>query len=319
MKRAFVTGGSGFVGRHLIPELRRRGVEVRALARSVEAQAVVRAAGATPVPGDLLDDLVPAMAGCDVVFHAAACTEEWAPWATFHRVNVLGTESVVRAARAAGVRRVVHFGTEAVYVDGHTRLSGVDETWPVPERPLGYYPRSKALAERVALAAAGVEVVVVRPRLIWGRGDSTLLPKIAEKVRSGGWAWIGGGRFPTSTCHVRNAVAGAILAAERGTPGGVYFLTDGAPVEMRAFLTAMLGTQGLRPQDRALPFGVALAAGRVCEWLWRVLRLPGAPPITQTAVLLAGQEVTVDDSRARRELGYAPPVTVEAGLAEMRR
>lgn len=319
MKAVFVTGGSGFVGRHLLPALRARGLEVRALARSEAAQAEVRRSGADPVPGDLLDReaLRRGMQGCDTVFHLAACTEEWAPWETFLRGNVQGTQAVLDAARAAGVGRVVHFGTEAVFVDGHTRLSGMDETWPLPERPLGHYPASKALAERAVLAS-GLDVVVVRPRLIWGRGDSTLLPKIAEKVRSGGWAWIGGGRFPTSTCHVRNAVAGALAAAERGAPGGVYFLTDGPPVEMRGFLTDLLRTQGLEPQDRALPFRLALAAATLCEWVWRVLRRKGTPPLTKVAVLLAGQEVTVDDSRARREIGYAPPVTLEEGLAEMR-
>jgi nucleoside-diphosphate-sugar epimerase len=314
MQHAYVTGGSGFLGRRLIAALVDRGVGVVAMARSEEAAASVAAAGAQPARGDLSDRdaMTAAMRGCDTAFHAAAHVEQHGPIGTFMAINVAGTEHALAAARAAGVRRFVHIGTEAVLADGKP-IVRADETRPSAYRPAGPYPFTKGLAEVAVLEASGegLETVVVRPRFIWGKGDSTLLPQVVAAVKRGRFGWIGGGRYLTSTCHVDNVVEGTLLAAERGKPGEIYFLTDGAPVEFRDFMTRLLATQGVD----------ASAARDVPRWLARVVA--GAtgwmkhPPITRTAIALVGHEVTVDDSKARRELGYQGRTTIEAGLAQM--
>lgn len=316
MKRAFVTGGSGFLGKRLIAELvDGRGVAVSALARSEASAIAVRGAGAEPVRGDL-DDVAAMTLGMkqhDVVFHAAAYVKPYGKLAELLRVNVGGTEHVLAAARAAGVRRVVHIGTEAVLADGKP-IVGADEARPYPARPAGPYPISKGLAERAVLAAnqvGGLETVVVRPRFIWGKGDTSVLPELVDAVRRKKFGWIGGGRYLTSTCHVANVVEGTLLAAERGAPGEVYFLTDGPPVELRRFLTELLATQGVEAGDREVPRWLARTVAALTGWMKR-------PPVTRTAIALVGVEVTVDDAKARRELGYVGKVTREAGLAEMR-
>ena len=122
---------------------------------------------------------------------------------------------------------------------------------------------------------------------------------------------MGGGRYLTSTCHVDNVVEGVLLAAERGTPGAVYFLTDGEPVELRAFLTDMLATQGVDAGNRNVPRWLARTVAAATSWM-------SNPPLTRTAIALLAHEVTVDDRRARTELGYVGTVTREAGLAAMR-
>jgi nucleoside-diphosphate-sugar epimerase len=317
--RAFVTGGSGFVGRELIRALRARGDEVRALSRSEKADATLREVGAEPVRGDLDGELVPGMTGCDVVFHAAAKVEDWGPREEFLRINVEGTRRVVDAARKAGVKRLVHVSTEAQFVGGPP-LIDIDETCPRPERPMGIYPESKGMAEAVAIGAngGGLETIAIRPRFVWGRGDSTLLPQMVQVVRSGQWAWIAGGHYLTSTCHVRNVAEGALCAADRGRGGEAYFLTDGPPVEFRGFITAMIETQGVTPGTRSLPRWAAYAGGALCEGLWSVLPLKGRPPLTRSIVKLIGEQVTVVDGKARRELGYEGKVTREQGLEELR-
>jgi nucleoside-diphosphate-sugar epimerase len=319
--KAFVTGGSGFVGRNLIAALRGAQHEVVALARSPAAAAAVEAAGAAPVSGDLTDTgiLAAAMNGCALVFHAAAHVEEWGPESLFEQVNVVGTENVLAAARKAGVRRVIHVSTESVLADGAPIIAAT-EARPYPGAWAGPYPRTKARAEKLLLEAsqADLETVAVRPRFVWGAGDTTLLPKLLHLVASGRWMWIEGGRYPTSTCHVRNLCQGLLDAAARGTPGQAYFVTDGPPLEFRSFVTRILETQGVTAPDKSLPRWVARAAARACERAWRTLRLSGMPPVTRTAVALVGQEVTVSDEKARRELGYAPVVTLEEGLREMR-
>lgn len=314
MKRAFVTGGSGFVGSRLIPALRARGLEVAALARSDGSAKKVEALGATAVRGDLddRDALERGMAGCEYVFHAAAHTDQFDPVEVHMRITTKGTENVIAAARAAGVKRLIHVGTEAVLADGKP-IVRADETRPLPARAMGAYPLTKGLAEKAVIDAngGGLETVVVRPRFIWGKGDTNLLPEFLEAVKGGKFGWIGGGHYLTSTAHVDNVVEGMLLAAEKGTPGQIYFVTDGEPVEFRDFITKMLATQNVDAGSRNVPRWLARVVVGMTSWMKR-------PPLTRTAFALMAHEVTVDDTKARRELGYTGKKTIAEGLAEMR-
>lgn len=320
MSTVFITGGSGFVGRNLIRECRARGHTVRALARSERAQQAVRELGAEPVTGELGQVSAAQLRGCDWVIHAAALVSEWGPRADFQRINVEGTRQLLEQARTAGVSCFVLIGTEAVFADGNP-IVGVDESRPLPLNPLPRYPASKSAAERLVRAAdaPGFRTVVVRPRLIWGRDDSSVLPQLLEAVKKGQFAWVNGGHYLTSACHVANVCEGALLAAEKGRGGEAYFLTDGEPVEFRSFMTRMFATRGVTAPDKEVPLTVAKLAAFVCEKLWEHLPLAGNPPLTRMAINLGAQEVTVSDQKARRELGYAGRVSVEEGLAELTR
>jgi nucleoside-diphosphate-sugar epimerase len=295
---------------------------VRARARSERAAARVRELGAEPVTGDLdgLDALRAGAEGCEVAFHAAAKVEDWGDPEDFERLNVRGTQNVIDACREAGVRRLVHVGTEAALMAGQP-LIDVDEHAPLrPDSP-ALYPSSKAKAERLVRSAngGGLDTVVVRPRFVWGRGDTSLLPRIIEMVRSGRFRWVGGGRQLTATTHIDNTVEGLWLAATKAPPGGVYFVTDGEPVVFRDFLTSMLGTQGVTIPDKSVPPGVANVAAASAERIWRLLKRPGSPPLTRFAVWVSSQRCTIDISRAGRELGYRPVISREEGLAELSR
>ena len=320
MPTAFVTGGSGFIGGALIERLRAEGWEVRALARSDDAADRVRQRGATPVPGELEQEpmLRVGAEGAEVAFHAAAKVQDWGDPEEFDRLNVRGTANVVQACREAGVRRLVHVGTEAALMAGQP-LVQVDETTPLrPDSP-ALYSSSKAKAEQIVRDANGdgLETVVIRPRFVWGRGDTTLLPELVELVRSGRFRWVGGGGHLTATTHVDNTVEGLWLGATKAPPGGVYFVTDGAPVVFREFVSRLLETQGVEPPSGTVPAAVAGAGALVSEKLWRLLRRSGQPPVTRFAVWVSSQECTIDISRAQRELGYAPIKTRDEGLAEL--
>jgi nucleoside-diphosphate-sugar epimerase len=294
---------------------------VRALARSDSSAKAVEEAGAEAVRGDL-DDVNALRAGADgadVFHHAAAKVEDFGPAEDFERVTVQGTKNALEAARDAKVPRFVHVGTEAALMAGQP-LVNVDESAPLrPDSPAPY-PWSKAKAEQAVRDANGngLETVVVRPRFVWGRGDTTLLPQIVSMTKAGRFAWIGGGRQLTATTHIDNTVEGLVLAAERGAPGGVYFVTDGDPVVFREFVSDLIRTQGLDPPTRTLPLGVANAAAAGLEGTWKLLRRDDRPPLTRFTVWVSALECTIDDSRARSELGYQPVKTREEGLSELR-
>ncbi len=268
--------------------------------------------------GDLHDGaaLRRGLDGCELVYHAAALVSDWAPRRDFERVNVEGTRNVVHASEAAGVSRLVHVSSESAILSGHP-LRDADETWPLQPRSRALYAASKARAELAVREARSLETVIVRPVLVWGPGDRTILPGFAAAVRAGRFTWIDGGRQLTSTTHVDNAVHGIVLGAERGRSGEAYSISDGEPIRFRDFLTALLATAGVSPPDRSLPLGLArpLAAG--IETTWRLLRRPGRPPLTRTVTWLTGLERTIEIGKARRELGYEPVRTRAEGLAEL--
>ncbi len=318
---AFVTGGSGFVGGRLVDRLVGEGTVVRALARSDASAAVVAERGAEPVRGDLsdADSLEAGAAGAEVAFHLAAHLGEWGAWEEFERFNVDGTENALAGCASAGVRRFVHCGTEAALMAGDP-LVGVDEQAPLrPDSPAPY-SATKARAELAVRRAnrADFETVTVRPRFVWGRGDTTLLPAMVAAVEQGKWAWVGGGGNVTDTAHVDNVVEGLLLAAEKGRAGEAYFVTDDEPVVFREFVSAMLETQGVEPPGRNLPGWTAMPLAWVSEAAWKALPLRGEPPMTRFRAWILTQECTIDISKAKRELGYAPSVSREQGLAELR-
>jgi nucleoside-diphosphate-sugar epimerase len=317
---AFVTGGSGFIGGRLVKRLVAGGSRVRALARSERSAAAVAELGAEPARGDLDDvgAMASAAAGCETTFHLAANVAQWGTKEEFLRGNVDGTRNALAASADAGVRRFVHCGTEAAILAGKP-LVGVDESAPLrPDSP-ALYSSTKAQAEQLVRRAAreGFETVVLRPRFVWGAGDTTLLPEIIAATEAGRFAWVGGGRHLTSITHVENVVEGLLLAAERGRSAEAYFVTDGEPVVFRDFISAMLRARGVDPPERSVPTPVAAALARGGELAWRLLPLPGEPPLTRFALWAASQECTIDDSKARSELGYAPIVSREQGLAEL--
>jgi nucleoside-diphosphate-sugar epimerase len=322
MRAVFVTGGSGFVGGALLDALAERGETVRALAGSDAAADAVAARGAIPVRGELsdLDALTAGMRGAELVVHAAArLPGGWAALDALRRVNVDGSRTVLQAARSAGVPRLVLLSTEQVVL-GDRPLIGADESWPYPDRFVGPYAATKAEAEQLVLAASTPELatVAVRPRLVWGRGDTGLLPRLLAAVRSDRLRWVDGGAHLTSTTHVRNAVEGVLAAADRGRGGQAYFVTDGAPVPFREFATGLLATRGIVPHAGSVSGRVARAAAGGTGALWRALPLPGRPPVDLATVRTIGEECTLRDDRARRELGYEAQVGREQGLAELR-
>ena len=318
---AFVTGGSGFIGGALVRRLVADGWTVRALARSDASADLVREHGAEPVRGELDDtaSMAAGAAGCEVAFHCAAHLGDWGSRADFERGNVQGTRNALAAARQAGVRRFVHVGTEAALLAGEPLIE-VDERAPLRFDSPALYSSTKARAEEAVIEANrnGLETVVVRPRFVWGRGDTTLLPVMVEMVRSGRFAWIGGGRHRTSTTHVDNAVEGLVLGAERGRPAASTSSPTASPSSSATSSPGLLATQGVTPPGRSLPAPVASALAAAGETAWRVLPLPGRPPLTRLAVWVSALETTIDITRARTELGYAPVRTIDEGLEELR-
>jgi nucleoside-diphosphate-sugar epimerase len=319
--RIFVTGASGFVGGVAARALA-RDHDVVAMARSEASATAVRQTGATPV-ACALGAVEPAhLAGADAIVHAAAFVGPWGSREDFWQANVEGTTQLLAVAKATGVRRFVHIGTEAALFAGQD-MRDIDETYPYPASTPFLYSETKAEAERRVLAAndpaAGFTTVSLRPRLVWGPGDQSVLRELVQMVREGRFMWIGGGAARTSTAHIDNVVHGITLALTAGRGGEAYFLTDDEILTIREFVTRYLATQGEDPGDRSIPTWLARGAAAAVEPVWRVFGFPSDPPLTRVAACIMSAECTLRIDKARRDLGYEPVVTVDAGLAAMPR
>ncbi len=314
--RIFITGASGFVGGAATRHLKARGHDILAMSRSEKSDAAIRALGAEPVRCDLESIRADHLKGVEAVIHCAAFVEAWGPKDAWFKSNVLGTQAVLDAARAAGVRRFIHIGSEAALCHGQ-HLRGVDETHPLAPNSPYPYCATKAQAEaRVRAAnAPGFETIVLRPRFIWGPGDTTLLPTIEEMAKSGHWTWLDHGKARTSTTHIANLVHAIDLALTRGRSGEAYFILDDGDHTLKEMVSGMAAAKGLNLSDASMPSGLADAIGGVSETVWRTFGLKGAPPLTRHAAMVMSRDCTLKGDKARADLGYAPVISVADGLA----
>ncbi|NOX94976.1 MAG: NAD-dependent epimerase/dehydratase family protein, partial [Alphaproteobacteria bacterium] len=253
----------------------------------------------------------------DAIIHCAAYVEEWGPYEAYHKINVDGTKQLLRCAKKAGVKRFVHVGTEAALFHGQ-HMRDIDEDYPLAFNSPFPYSRTKALAEQAVRdandTAAGFETIVIRPRMVWGPNDQTILPVVVAMAHAGKFIWIDEGAALTSTTHIDNLVHGIDLALTKGTPGAVYFVLDGAPLTLRDFLTRYLKTAGVTLGDKSAPGWLIRGLSNIIEPLWRLARAKSPPPITRFAAHIMSRDCTLKDDRAKAELGYRPVVTMEDGM-----
>jgi nucleoside-diphosphate-sugar epimerase len=246
--------------------------------------------------------------------HLAALSTPWGRRHDFLATNVEGTRRVLAAARAAGVRRLVHVSSPSVTFDNRDRR-GVTEAEPRPARFLSAYQESKALAEDLVRAATGLETVIVRPRAIFGPGDTSLLPRLLARARTGRLRIVGSGHNLADLTYVDNVVDALLLARDvPGAAGRTYLIANGEPVVLWDFIATCLRGLGLAPPTRHVPFQLAFALAGAAEALHRALPALGEPPLTRYTVALLGRDQTIDLTAARRDLGYAARVSLAEGL-----
>lgn len=320
---ALVTGGGGFLGLAIVRALRARGDTVRSLSRQEHSS--LRELGAEHVRGDVADATAVSAAakGCDIVFHVAAKAGVWGAYEEYHRANVLGTENVIAACRAHGIRRLVHTSSPSVVFNG-CDMEGVDESAPYPSHFEAHYPHTKALAEQLVLKAnsPSLATVALRPHLIWGPGDNHLLPRLIARAKTGQLRRIGSQRKLVDTVFIDNAAEAHLLAADALAPGATsagkaYFISNGEPIELWDMVNRMLAAAGLPPVTRTVPAGLAMLLASCFEAMHKLTGNPNEPRLTRFVVREMTTAHWFDISAAKRDFGYAPRVSTEEGLRRL--
>ncbi len=324
--KLLVTGGGGFLGQALCRALLTRGQEVASFSRS--RHAALDALGVRQLQGDLADReavLAAFAEGFDAVLHNAAKAGTWGSYQSYFDANVTGTRNVIAACRAHGIGRLVHTSTPSVAHRATHPVEGAsaDEV-PYGEGVKAHYATTKIIAEREVLAAndAALATVALRPRLIWGPGDTQILPRLVERARAGRLRLVGSGDNLVDTTYIDNAAQAHVDALEHlhagaACAGRAYFISNGEPWPLREVLNGLLRAAGAPEVQATLPFRAAYAVGAVCEVLWTALPLRGDPPMTR---FLAEQLSTAhwySMAPATRDFGYVPKVSMAEGLARL--
>lgn len=314
----FVTGASGFVGSFIVQRLAGQH-QFYAMARSQSSADKVLKMGAIPVRCELGSVKPEDLMNCDTIIHAAAFTKEWGTKEEFWEPTVNGTRQLLEVAKQAGVKKFLHISTEALLFTGQD-LDDIDETYPYPEKSKFLYSGSKLEAEKLVLAAnePGIfEVLVLRPRFVWGPNDQTVLKVLVEMVKEGKFMWVNGGKNLTSTVHIYNVVEAVRCALENWQAGQVYFVTDGEINTYKDFLTQYIETQGVIPPDKSISKFMARAMADLVDFTWRILGIQSKPPITKLAAYMMSSNFTINHDKATREIGYKPIIDIKMGMKEL--
>jgi nucleoside-diphosphate-sugar epimerase len=322
--KALVTGGAGFLGLYVTEQLVARGDRVRVISRHPNPR--LDELGVEWQRGDIRDpeSVERACREIETVFHIAAVPGIWGPWKLFYETNVLGTRHVLDACRKRGVARLVYTSSPSVIYDGADHLN-VDESYPYASRYLCHYPHTKAIAEREVLAANGrdgLATTALRPHLIWGPRDNHLVPRLIARARSGRLRRVGEGHNVISMSYVENAAGAHLQAADAlqaGSPaaGNAYFINEPEPVNLWNWIDELLSLAGLGPVRKSISSGVAGALGGLGETIYWTFRLSAEPPMTRFLAKQLSGSHSYQTTRAERDFGYKPVVTVEEGMRRL--
>lgn len=317
--KILVTGGGGFLGSAICRQLAGQGHQVVAFQRSPAEHLV--ADGVVSRQGSItsLPELRSAAEGSQAVIHTAGKAGVWGNPADYHHINVDGTSNVITVCRELAIPILVHTSSPSVVHSGGD-IGGADESLPIADHFLAPYPESKALAEKMMIAANSddLKTVALRPHLIWGPGDPHILPRLAAKVRGGRLALPGPEKI-IDTIFVENAAQAHIdalqeLAGEARCAGKAYFVTNNEPLPQGEIIQRLLAAIGIEVTIRAVPVMVAKTAGTVCETAWRLLGLKSEPPVTRFSVEQLATAHWFDTRAAEHDFGYRPAISIEQGL-----
>lgn len=317
--KAFVTGGTGFIGGEVVRQLRGRGDDVACLARSAEKAAKLADLGCQIVVGDLGDEAAirQGMEGCDTVVHAAAMYEVGIPAKqrpAMYEANVRGTERVLRAALEAKIPKVVYVSTVGVF--GNTHRKVVDETYEHPGREFtSYYEETKLEAHRIAkqmMAEEGLPCVIVQPGGVYGPGDTSQVADLLEQFFAGRLPLLPFPELGICLSHVEDIAAGILLGLDKAEPGETYVIS-GPVTTMRDAIETVAGLSGRKAPKHAMPVALMKAMTPVGPLVGKLM---GQPPNLRELISSAdGVTFWASHEKASRELGYAPR-GMEEGLRQ---
>jgi len=320
--RILVTGGGGFIGGCIVRQLLERGDRVVCMGRNRYPE--LHNMGVETLQGDirLKDAVLQASRKCDAVIHVAAKSGGlWGRFQDYYDINVTGTRNIIDACRENMVPRLVFTSSPSVVFDNNHQ-EGINEDCPYPAAYESPYPRTKAMAEQLVVAANdknGLLTVSLRPHIVWGPGDTQLLPRLIARAKAGQIVQVGDGTNKVDMTYVEDVAHAHLLALDAlkddsPVAGSVYFISQNEPVRLWQWINDLLEKLGLPRVKRKISLPVARALGGTLERVYRILPLPGEPRLTRFLATELAVSHYYDTSRAHRDFGYEPRFSMNAAM-----
>jgi 2-alkyl-3-oxoalkanoate reductase len=323
MKNVLITGGGGFVGKAIVKELLARGIKCTVVGRNCYPD--IEKMGATCIRGDIRDRafITSCSQGIDTVFHVASLAGIWGSWSEYFSVNVLGTENVLYACQKNSIPRLIYTSTPSVVFDGKDICNG-DERLPYSTNYLCHYAHTKALAEKKVLEGGNgsFSTCALRPHLIWGPGDPHLIPRLLERGRKGQLKIIGKAENFVDISYVDNIAHAHLLAADNlensgAVAGKAYFISQGEPVNLWAWINELFDRIGISKVKRKVPFLIAYMVGGILETTYKMFCLKNEPRMTRFVAEQLAKSHYFSIDKARSDFGYLPIVSTEEGMKRL--
>ncbi len=319
-QKVLVTGGGGFLGGAIVKLVVERGDHVRSFSRSYYPK--LASMGVEQFQGDVADktSVEKACKEIDLVFHVAAKAGVWGKYSDYYRTNVTGTQNIIEACKKHNVSKLVYTSSPSVIFDG-TDMEGVNESYPYTGKYNAHYPKTKAVAEQAVRAAGdSLLTVILRPHLIWGPGDSHIVPRIISRSKQ--LVIVGNGKNLVDTIYIDNAAYAHILAAEKldedpGISGNIYFISQGKPVLLWEMINNILKAGGLPPVKRSISHKAAWFIGAILELVYNIINIESEPIMTRFVANELAKSHWFDISAAQNDLGYIPRVSTKEGLQRL--
>lgn len=318
-KVAFITGGSGFIGRYLVEKLLIEGYQLRLLIRNTSKVSHLKKSNVDLVTGDLTipESYRSALNGVDVVINLAGVVTDWAELSRYHSVHVEGLQALLEASTAHQVKRFVHVSTIDV-IEKRTDGVPVNELSPITRSTIPY-DRTKAIGEALAIDYAKrhlIEVVALRPAWVYGIGDTTLFPEIAYQTKKGQMVLVGNSNVYVPLVHVKNLCQALFLAANTPDISGEVFIISDGEVTWKELIESIAVTVGGKKPTFVIPYKFAYFLGYLMEIVGRAIKLKKRPLLTRTAVEMLGMSIRIDSNKAKTMLNYSPMIPLKIGIQE---
>jgi len=316
--KALITGATGFLGGALARRLHSMSWDITASGRNAAKLNQLESEGIRALQLDLKEKagMLEACKNQEIVFHCAAFPSSWGDFEKFYQANVIGTRNVVTACEANQIKRLVYVSTPSIYFDYKSRLN-VKETDALPE-PASNYSATKILAEEEVdkASANGLSVITIRPRGIFGPGDTVISPRLIPRLQSGRLPIIGDGQNAIDLTYIDNVVDALRLCAESppNTLGKKYNISNGEPIKLWEMLQKICGELGFQSPKIKLSYTAAYTLASILEAAYLLIPTHPEPPLTRMAVNMVANSTTLDISAAKNELGYQPKVSMDEGF-----
>lgn len=318
MTRCLVTGATGFVGGHVAEAIRKRGWEVRTIARSTSDVSLMKQLGVEIIEGDLADPATVERACQDIdsVVHCAAKVGEWGPIEEYRKFNVDAFEVLMKACLNKNLARFVLVSSLGVYAARDH--FGTDETEPLPTKHIDSYTQTKVEAENLAMKyyrEQKLPLVVLRPGFIYGPRDRTVMPRILKNLRIRLLSYFSSREKKINNSYVGNVVEAVLLALDKPEAiGQIYNIRDGELVTKKVFFETIADLAGLPRPFATHPLIGGRIAAAIMETAGRTFGF--APFINQARIKFMGLNLDYSIAKAQRDLGYHPSTNFDTGIRQ---